>query len=168
MKYISFDDEDSVIGPATWFFELDGDGYPVRQLLVGEDEIVASNWDHPECGFFLAEGAIPEDLMADADEIEKDEFEEAWAANLKHRAAAWKVTKTTHAKGAKVRGTLNCLFPQGPIVTLGNDAAAVVISGPALDASRVGGVVEGTVGGYDDVNQWVLLRDASEVKAARK
>ncbi len=176
ITYISFLDDESAIGPARWYFELADDGVPLRQMLIstlatgalGEDDCIASNFEHEEHGFFLAEGAIPPDLAAESDALSDVQFDAAWARILAFRQPEWSLAKREHIKGSPLRGVLQVHFPQGPLVAFEDGVLGVIIAGPALESTRIEVPVTAVVDGYDEKHQWLLLRDAQEQAPPRQ
>lgn len=164
MKYIKDCPEP---GMGTWYFEIDPQGVAYRQLVIEDDgKCIASNRKDGDYHFMLAEQPI-DTSEAGLIFITQEEFEGVWSASLKSTGELWQRQKTLHPVGQRVEGAIEAFFPQGTLITLANTGAVGLADTGELKLSGKPQwmyprhVVQAVVKGYDEVNQWIVLGQAS-------
>ena len=160
MKYYKYPDVyDIYPGPGEKMTYLETEGeVAFRMLTVLEDRYISSNidFDLPDqpCDYESVEDLIP---------ITPQEFDQVWNAHLEIHRAKWNATKKAFSVGMHVTGSIKLFFPQGTIVNLEHDAIGVADYGQCRASTqpefmyprhRIMAVVQG----YDEANQWVILR----------
>jgi hypothetical protein len=166
MRYYKYLDEDGPIGDGYTFVETD-DGWAIRQITVHNDNFLASNVRYSPWGLCLADQKVDYDELIDYDEmspipITKNEFDEVWNLHLTQRRAIWNKVKKAYKIGSKVEGAILIFFPQGVIVDLGEDSLGVADYVECKASTKPESMypkhkLTATVGGYDEVNQWIIL-----------
>lgn len=139
------------------YYEMLGNG-ALRQLTIMNGKPFSSNID-----LHLASSSFEiSENEEHVDRITQEEFDAVWNANLDKHRPHWENAKALYPVGTQVTGLLKRFFPQGAIVQL-RDALGVADSRQCRES--FGSDVMGTgyrttavVEGYDEVNQWIILR----------
>jgi hypothetical protein len=161
MKYYKYRDEFSPIAPGTEYVETDK-GWPIRQIAFNGKEYIASNRRHPLWGLTLGDQQVDWDAIDEVSSISKQEFEKIWNAHLANHQVEWDAIKKAHPNGKEEQGFIVVFFPQGVIVDLGDNTLGLADYSTCL-ASTIPEYmyskhkVTAIVGGYDEVNQWIVL-----------
>lgn len=139
-----------------YYFEVDQDGTAYRQVTVLGDQVLVSIAPH----FHVAESAV--EWYEGDQEISAESFNEVWTRAVEPYKDAWQRSKAHYAIGVQVQGIIRMFYPQGVIIQLDEECYAV-----ANDASLrkqtnpahmyPGFVIEGTIGGCDEANFWLVL-----------
>lgn len=139
----------------------------LTQLVIEDDgKCIASNRKDGDYHFMLAEQPI-DTSEAGLIFITQEEFEEVWSASLKSMGELWQRQKSLHPVGQRVEGAIEAFFPQGTLITLANTGAVGLTDTGELKLSGKPQwiypqhIVQAVVKGYDEVNQWIELEQAS-------
>lgn len=154
-------------GMGTWYFEINEQRIAYRQIVMHEDgSIITSNRKHEQHHFMLAEHPLdPEEPYYE--EINQDEFNRLWNQQLVTSAEHWKQTKSEFPVGASVAGYIEAFFPQGTLINLLTQDAVGLVNTALLESLTPaewmypGYRVKARVSGYDEINQWVCLKEAT-------
>ena len=159
-KYYKYVD---TYGPpnGTVYFESEN-GWVLRQTMVGDHEIIASNVKHPIWGLGLADQQGDYDAIEEVIPIAQAEFDQVWAEHLYQHQAQWAEAKLCHLLGALVHGKIEIFYPQGVIINLSDTALGVANYAECKNALGAKNMyiriaVTAVVIGYDEVNQWIQL-----------
>jgi len=161
MKYYKYADEYSELDGGTTYVETKS-GYVIRQITVNGDRFHASNVSYPRWGLMLAEGHVEWDEIDDVTPVSKGDFDAVWNAHLERRATIWENGKAAHPRGTRIQGFVEIFYPQGVLVNLGDGVLGVAnweecrasTNSENMSSHRK---ITGTVIGYDETNQWLIL-----------
>ena len=163
MRYFRYDDEYSEIAGGVTYVETD-DGWAMRQLTLNGDKYLASNINDLNSGLNLADAQIDyDDLEQDqVTEISQEAFEAVWHAILARHEVVWRQSQTKYPVGMSVEGGLLVFYPQGVIVKLDDMTLGVANHALCHQSSKrehmyPGHKVTAIVGGYDELNHWIVL-----------
>ncbi|MFD2700554.1 hypothetical protein ACFSVM_08730 [Paenibacillus shunpengii] len=154
-------------GMGTWYFEINEQGIAYRQIVIHDDgSIITSNRKHEQHHFMLAEHPLdPKEPYYE--EINQDEFNRLWNQKLVSSAEQWNQTKSKFPVGASVKGYIEAFFPQGTLINLLAQDAVGLVDTALLESLTPeewmypGYRVMARVSGYDEINQWVCLKEAT-------
>lgn len=160
MRYFK-EETDVPLEDSTTYYETD-EGTVIRQLTANESRTIGSNREDPECGMWLADIPIDPEEMDDLVPINKEEFESVWSRHLETHREEWEKVKDRNPIGSLVEGFLNVFYPHGVIIDLeegGHGVANADEYQASTHSSNLlpGRKVTGTVKGYGEVNQWIIL-----------
>ncbi|MEW6125628.1 MAG: hypothetical protein AB1757_01080 [Acidobacteriota bacterium] len=145
----------------------------IREIIVNDDAIIASNIKYPKWGVMLAEGDCAYDSIEEVQKIDLSEFTHYWERHLKNNAGRWHLTKLAYSPGDQVRGYIEVFLPQGAIIDLGNSILGVADYHACKASTREsfvmgkGHFVTARVQGYDEQYQWLIL-DLPQVSSERR
>lgn len=173
MNYYKFQNRFSRLKGGETYVEANR-GYTMRQMVVLNGEIVASNRFHTEYGFTLPAGYVDyaayhelHALEIKAGRVEplfpisQAEFEELWDNYLTRFQSSWEAAKDLFPIGTPVAGPIATYYPQGVLLSLGDGVLGLADSracrASAKETIFPGHKVSAVVSGYDELNQWILL-----------
>ncbi len=173
MKYYQFFDKFGRLKEADTWVELDR-GFVLRQISLKGHEVLASNRPHPEFGYFLPTGYIDyaaynQIHSADIEaghikpvvKVAPEKFDAVWQKHLRNYEHEWVSVKNKHPHGTMVRGEVRAFYPQGVIISLGENITGIAnykrcreLFGHTLIPKMP---IHVTIGGFDERMQWLIF-----------
>ncbi len=173
-RYYRFRDQGNPTGPALTYVEAI-DGWHLREISVSRDDTLASNVRHPVWGLVLCDDHCDYSDAGDGGELElveitAQQFEQVWGDYLESRAGSWVELQRRYPEGRPVAGEMVAYYPQGIVVDLGDGDLGLVDHPMFRQRAGADGFarfrqLRGTVEGYDQPFQWLLLRDIQVSRA---
>ena len=142
---------------ATTYVETD-DGCEIRHLSVIDQRFISSNMD-----LLLGEGQVDYTEVEEAIPIPAEEFIDVWNTYLDKYLPRWTNIKANFPIGFEIVGFIKIFFPQGVIVSLGNNVWGLADYKKCQDSCARPEYmsswhkITGIVRGYDEINQWIMI-----------